>query len=229
MDPKLNRSRTSLIVWFTDGKDEDQSVNQPWLLNPTDANGEFILGLASESAVEEDGSHMMLKNAVDQYSLYLSSATRGNVFAMTSLAQMCDDGIVPESQYENILNILASRDDFNPFLSLDGNRSWNKLASALWYHAAIQGGYRVAQVSLADELMFQYRIPKDNLNPVEQENMLLMASVLFTMALVQGYDSKEPLDRLMDVECDRLNTMGVTVPSEDYFASRVVQVLLMSM
>lgn len=36
VDPKLNRARTSLIVWFTDdGKiDEDQTVNQPWLLNP---------------------------------------------------------------------------------------------------------------------------------------------------------------------------------------------------
>ena len=41
----------------------DQTVNQPWLLKPTGDNGEFVLGLASASTVEEDGSRMMLKNA----------------------------------------------------------------------------------------------------------------------------------------------------------------------
>lgn len=95
---------------------------------PSDDTGEFVLGLVSDSRVEEDDeTHMMLKNAVDQYTLYLSSAKRGNIFAMTSLVNMCDDDRVPVSQYEKILNILASssRDDYlNPFLlSLndDGN------------------------------------------------------------------------------------------------------------
>ena len=60
-------------------------------------------------------------------------------------------------------------------------------------------------------------------SPAEKESMLLMASVLFTMALVQWYDSKEPLTQLLDVECNRLNRMGIEVPSEDFYVYPVVQ------
>ena len=57
--------------------------------------------------------------------------------------------------------------------------------------------------------MLKYHLPmvsyfshegKNVISLVEQESMLLMASVLFTMALVQGYDSKESLTRLLDME-----------------------------
>ena len=234
VDPKLNKSRTSLIIWFTDnGKDEDQRVNQPWLLNPTDDIGEFILGLASESKVEEDGSDVLLKkNAVDPYSLYLSSATKGNIFSMIALAQLCHDDILPNSQYDNVYNILASRDEFNPFLptmttpSNDEN-ACIELANASWYHAAIQGGHRGAQISLADDIMHQYMSLQEDISPAEEEDMLIMASVLFALASAQGYDTEESLTRLMGVEYNRLNTMGIEVPSEDFFASPVVQVLMM--
>ncbi|KAL7531296.1 hypothetical protein ACHAXR_003963, partial [Thalassiosira sp. AJA248-18] len=223
VDPGLNRSRTSLIIWFTDGEDEDDhNVNQPWLLNPADDIGEFVLGVALESAVEENECHMVLKNnSVDKYSMYLSSATGGNIFAMTSLAQMCYDDLVPGTQFEKISNVLASRDECNPFLSTSGDVSLgkNELAKALWYHAAIQGGHRVAQVSLADDIMAQYMRQKDDMEPTEKESMLLMASALFTMALVQGYDSKESLKRLMNVECDRLNRMGIEIPGDEFYAS----------
>ena len=244
VDPELNRARSSLIVWFTDGKTEDdidkyreteqqqQTLNQPWLLNPTDDIGEFVLGLASESAVEEDSSHLMLKNAVDQYSLYLSSAKRGNIFAMSSLAQiLCDDDRIPQSEYENMYNVLKLRDENNPFLpneavlaNDDGDGSCKE---ALWYHAAIQGGHRVAQISLADAIMLQYMANKDGMNPAEQESMLLMATTLFTMALVQGSaETRGSLESLMGVECNRLSDMGVEVPSDEFHASPVIQSIM---
>lgn len=75
----------------------------------------------------------------------------------------------------------------------------------------------MAQVSLADEIM----------SSAEQEIMLLTASVLFTMALVRGCDSKEALGRLMHVECARLSGMGVDVPSEEFYESPVVKVFLL--
>ena len=243
VDPKLNRPRTSLVVWFVDrGGDNNENlddVNQPWLLNPIDDIGEFVLGLASESSEEEDGSHLKLKNAIDPLDLYLSSASRGNIYAMTTLGQLCDDDLVPDSHYERVRDILLSHDFVNPFIlsghkdsgvavSMSGGNRCRTLANGLWYHASIVGGNRVAQVSLADELMLQYMMDKDVLTPTEQENMSLMASTLFTMALNQGYDSIDSLRRLMDVECRRLQVLGLEIPSEEFFCQPVVQVLMMS-
>ncbi|KAL7436155.1 hypothetical protein ACHAXM_005096 [Skeletonema potamos] len=246
VDQRLNQPRTSLIVWFTDsgsiGDKEDVSsnVNQPWLLNPSkdDEIGQFVLALASERTVEEDGSHLRLKSAVDPLQLYISSAEQGNVFAMTALGQMCDDGAVPDSQCEIIRDFLFALDNTNPYLhsgELAASRS-NKLrckcealADALWYHAAIHGGHRVAQVSLADNLMLSYITERDNLTPQEAESMILVASVLLTMALHQGYNSSDMLHRIKDVECSRLNDAGVEIPSDAFFQSAVIQVLLLSM
>lgn len=227
VDPELNQVRTSLIVWFVDtGKandesDQDSANRPPWLANPTDDVDEFVAGLipVTESTVEEDGNMM------------LRSASKGNIFAMTSLAQMCDDGLVPESQYNVILKELAKQDGYNPFLQIhqtDGKMSCERLSSALWYQAGIYGGHRSAQASLADELMHQYMSTKDKLlNSTEQEDILLSASVLFAMSLTQGYDCKETLGRIMDIECGRLASAGIDIPLS--FASPVVQVLLMFM
>ncbi len=243
VDPSLNRPRTSLIVWFVDHGDSNREklemkVNQPWLLDPIDDVGEFVLGLASESSKEDDGSHLNLKNAVSPLDLYLSSASSGNIFAITTLGQMCDDELVPDTCYEKLTEMLVSHDLDNPFLSKtresglpffkeEGYRC-KSLANALWYHASIIGGNRVSQVSLADELMLQYMMDKEVLNASERENILLMASTLFTMALYQGYDTTDSLRRLMDVECRRLGDQGIEIPSEDFFSKPVVQILIMS-
>ena len=135
VDPQLNQPRTSLIVWFTDSgsggggsnahddkDDASSNVNQPWLLNPNkdDDIGQFVLALASERTVEEDGSHLNLKNAVNPLQLYISSAALGNVFAMTALGQMCDDGVVPDSQCDVIRKALFDLNSANPFLQKSG-------------------------------------------------------------------------------------------------------------
>ena len=253
VDPELSRPRTSLIVWFVDrGRDYgtrsgngDDEVNQPWLLNPKDDIGEFILGLASESNIEEDGSHLNLKNTINPLDLYIASASKGNIFAITTLGQLCDDEMLPETDIEKVRNILDAIDPSNPFLSacnsidegantkfksrIPGYSDCKSLASALWYYASIKGGNRVAQVSLADELMLQFMMLKDVISPKEQEDILLMASTLFTMALNQGYDSTDSLRRMMDVECRRLQGLGLEIPSEEFFSQPVVQVILMSL
>lgn len=240
VDPKLNCPRTSLIIWFIDrsvqdGGNGELDVNQPWLLNPVDDIGEFVLGLASESSVEEDGSHLKLKKAIDPLELYLSSASRGNIFAMTRLAQMCDDELVPKSEYGEIESIILGQELFNPFLTNESDfqeqrtSSSKVFAKALWYHASISGGNRVAQVSLADELMLKYTTEKENLTEIEQENLLLMASTLFTMSLNQGYDARDSLQRLMNVECARLEALRVNIPSDEFFNQPVVNLLMKSL
>ena len=247
VDPKLNLPRTSLIVWFTDGKSccdgaeesDNPSVNQPWLLNPgeDDDIGQFVLALASERTVEEDGSHFKLKSAVDPLQLYISSAAQGNVFAMTALGQMCDDGLVPDDQCDVIRDFLLALDSANPYIPnnepsvLEGSsiqRKCETLTNALWYHAAIQGGHRVAQVSLADNLMLQYMTERDNMTTKEEESTILIASILLTQALHQGYNSLDMLHRIRDVECSRLSHAGVEIPSDAFFQSPVIQVLLLS-
>ena len=246
VDPRLNQPRTSLIVWFTDSdsgdgnEDVSSSVNQPWLLNPSidDDIGQFVLALASERTVEEDESHLKLKSAVDPLQLYISSAARGNVFAMTVLGQMCDEGDVPDSECDVIRDFLLALDSANPYLQDDelaASRSNNPrckceaLANPLWYHAAIKGGHRVAQVSLADNLMLQYMTERDNMTSDEAESMILMASVLLTMTLHQGYNSLAMLHRIRNVECSRLNAAGVEISSYAFFQSAVIQVILLSM
>jgi len=247
VDPRLNRPRTSLIVWFTDyGRDDKivdeggdgDDVNQPWLLNPSNAVEEFILGLASDFSEEEDGSHLNLKRATHPLTLNLSSASKGNMFAITKLGQMCDDGELPETYHEQIRSFLEGFDPCNPFLpppssnddTNDQNpRSCKNLVTALWYHASVIGGNRVAQVSLADELVLQYMLDKDGLTSMEQEHILLMSSTLFTMALHQGYDSRDSLRRLMDVNCERLLGLGVEIPSLEFFEDRCIKTLLLSL
>ena len=248
VDPRLNQPRTSLIVWFTDcsgndaggeEKDVNSSVNQPWLLNPAEDDdiGKFVLALASEKSVEEDGSHLKLKGAVDPLQLYISSAAQGNVFSMTALGQMCDDGVVPDDQCDVIRDFLLALDSSNPFVPnvesgvSRGNNPQCKcegFANPLWYHAAIHGGHRVAQVSLADNLMLQY-MTDQNLTVEEKESMILIASILLTQALHQGYNSLDMLHRIRDVECSRLGDAGVEIPSEAFFESAVIRVLLLSM
>jgi hypothetical protein len=258
VDPEFGLERTSLIVWFVDnddgGRDEDDGRSgsgvvseRTWLLNPVDDVGEFVLGLASESSVGVVGSGTTMP---DPYSLYLSSARKGNVFGISALANMCDEGLVPAPQHGDILGILTrlNKGNFvgsNPFLmhSSDINdidRSCKGLACALCWHAAIRGGHRSAQISLADEIMRCYHTKE--VETVEdkvytslddrrlcprrssREDALLAAGVLFTMAHDQGHaESRESLRRLMDIEIDRLIGDG-----DELFTSPVMRILLMT-
>jgi hypothetical protein len=218
VDPDLNRSRTSLIVWFVDSKCKGSDARRTWLENRTDDVSQFVSGLASE--IENGASAETLE-------LYLSSASQGNVFAMTALAQFCNDGKLPESEYRRIFRLIPP----NPFLPDEesvSSPSGEALANALWYHAAIVGGNRVAQNALAHNLMARYASTESDLSTDEKQDLLLISSVLFTLAYSQGYNSLESLEKLLDVECGRLYDMGIFVPSEEFFSSPVVQVLMLS-
>lgn len=264
VDPTLNQSRSSLIVWFTDSAaaasagggggggervlDEKKGWKSPhpWLWNPSNHVDEFILALATECSGNLDHENDNANdNRIDPLALYLSSASQGNVFAMTQLGQLCDDDqVVDQRHLETMQNLLKDLDPSNPFLTTEDCEMTSKtLAAALWYHAGIKGGNRVAQVSLADELMLGFMLQKKttSLDNIEnshhnyqqqqqtEEDLILMASTLFTMALFQGYDSSKSLLQLMDVNCQRLQDNGVEIPSETFFEDSVVKTLMLSL
>jgi len=92
-----------------------------WLVDPDNDVGEFVLGLAIENSSSRGGERDAKTTTTtpaagdhhaevtaDPYSLYLSSARTGNVYAISAIAQMCSDGLVPESQYDAISDILTS-------------------------------------------------------------------------------------------------------------------------
>jgi hypothetical protein len=214
VDPELNKSRTSLIVWFVDTNDNLRGGEQPWLKSRDDDITQFVSGLASEVAGND---------VAETIEMYLSSAIQGNIFAITSLAQLCHDGKVSESYYERIRSLIPP----NAFLpkAEEKPNAFRDLANALWYHAAIEGGNRVAQNALAHSIMTHY---VSGVSHKDQEDALLMASILFTMSYSQGCDCLESLEMLLDIECQRLDSMGVKIPSETFLHSPVVQVLLLS-
>jgi len=257
VDPNLNQSRTSLIVWFTDlgdnvlvdetmGRSKTGSCHPSWLWNPSNHVEEFVLALATEckeDEKEEDGSQDHHQR--NPLNLYISSASKGNIFSITHLGQLCDDDKVDHSQFKKILSFLKDFDPSNPFLPRENDCevvNSKTLAAALWYHAGIMGGNRVAQVSLADELMLHFMSQK-NIEPLDSDNdddnnhrqqqqdedMILMASTLFTMAMFQGHDSSNSLMQLMDVNCQRLSDNGVEIPSEHFFEDSVVKTLMLSL
>lgn len=225
VDPKLNKPRTSLIVWFVDkgvaDEKETSTIPQSWLRKPEGDCSEFVAAIASEYT---DGD----KDVGASLKLYLSSASKGNPFAMTALAQMCDDGEVPESEYDKVRGIVSNYNLFNPFSPTKGvgvtAPSCIELAPPLWYRAAIEGGHRVSANSLAVHIMQQYTLNEDEMDEDEQLDALLMASTLFSLVQIQGYDASDSLERLMDVEYTRLRRIGVT--EEKFFASPVVQQIL---
>lgn len=249
VDPDLNKSRTSLIVWFVDhsscnldsedgDSDTQLEVNQPWLNNPIDDKGEFILGLANESnnADEMNGNVSNIKSrSASSLKLYISSALKGNLFAITRLGQMCsDDDPLPQWAVHNIAEIVHNLDVPTTFALEDIDSSERHVSNmaysnALLYHAGVHGGNRIAQISLAENLMVKYMTEKDALTSDEEDDILLMASTLYTMAFNQGHDCMDSLRRLMNVVCERLYNRGVEIPSEVFFRHPVVQILVLSM
>ncbi|KAL7467590.1 hypothetical protein ACHAXS_007832 [Conticribra weissflogii] len=249
VDPDLNKPRTSLIVWFVDHSscdldsgdgesDTHRGVNRPWLDNPIDEKGEFILGLAHEShnADEMNGNVSNIKTgSASPLELYISSASKGNIFSMTRLGQMCsDDDLLPEWAIQNIAEIARNLEIPSAFAnevknSPDEHVSSMAYSNALLAHAGIHGGSRIAQISLAENLMVKYITEKDLLTLDEEDDILLMASTLYTMAFNQGHDCMDSMQRLMDVVCERLYGMGFEIPSDEFFRIPVVQMLLLSL
>lgn len=96
VDPSLNSSRTSLIIWFVDKFDNEEGERK-WLLRPSDNDHvkQFILALASECNADSNQNKSRSSSKNEIHELYIKSAQQGNVFALNSLAEMCDTAFIP--------------------------------------------------------------------------------------------------------------------------------------
>ena len=138
-------------------------------------------------------SHLALRDAVDPYSLYLSSARCGNVFAMTALARMCDESASSRTRgtrrtarhprLRRSAGAAGRRDDLdNPFLPTDATassgrgggrgRSCGGAGALALVPRRHPRRARARPVSLADDIMLRYMRDRDGMGPDEREDAL---------------------------------------------------------
>ena len=196
IDP--GQRRTSLICWFEDHEggtvegDSTPGGNCPpsWLLNPgaDDDVGAFVLGIAHESLAGDAASG----TAAD---LYARAAARGNQFALTRLASLCDEGGLTAEQLAvsaKVAEKLGSSVGESPDTDL--------LARELWRHGAMRGN-PLAQITLGDECM-HLSMECYQRNDLERSSDLrLTAATLFGLAAQQGDgDASAALSRVLEME-----------------------------
>lgn len=221
-----------------------ESSSYPWLLHPKNDVHEFILALASDYDVDREKERKDRNDNVDQ--LYIKSCKKGNSFALNAMAQRIEDGIANmESKYMEeftqwFQDYVSKHGSSNPFYNNnDSNESSNLSSQALWYESAMLGNVN-AQISLADDIMMDVMMKvteeeKEQENEEEEEkdafitwngqkDRMLMASVLFTMANVQGVDVSSSLKQILSVY---MNMMDQT--RDDWEEDEVVQTLLLTL
>jgi hypothetical protein len=234
--PSLNQSRTSLIVWLVDyegdikhetEKSPSLKSNYPWLLDPKNDVHDFILALATDYDVDEQNERNDINDAVD--SLYVKSAKKCNSFALNALAQRIDDDIV-KTNSECMVDFSKwykdhAIDHDNPFYK-DSNSS--ALGQALWYESAMLGNVN-AQISLADDIMMDVtmKMTADGTSILSSpcyKEKILMASVLFSMASVQGFNVSSSLEQIMNVYMNMSENKN-----NDWEEDGVIQTLLLTL
>jgi len=262
VDVQAGLDRTSLIVWFDEdenetedeiespitdnNKDNESTMVSPWLSlehqwSPSgdrttleDGNDvrQFVLAsaLASASSTESESEETTIT------SLYLTSASRGNTFALTRMGSICEEGVLSSSGGELQTEAFRVLDELRPFEELpeilkemlvshhersddddddddeDGTEQ-TELACRFWLEASLTGN-PLAQKSLADEVMFE---ASQSGNPHQR----LLAATLFALASQQDIE-EGPSDSLARVIEYDVAARGVE-SREEFLASPVVQ------
>ena len=234
VDVEEGIDRTSLIVWFTEKTSSDNTVS-PWLKNhpqlDRDNVAQFVLASAIESSepppdatqgksgslqsmhygidTEKETSTGGLQKAIE---LYLSSASRGNSFAMTRLGSLMEEGLLDSKCLDKARLILDGMQtiEYPTWLDCEEETSM-ALACRFWYEASIRGN-ALAQFALADEIM---------VSATHKSDARLLAATLFGLAAQQGNEQAvESLSRLVQLD---LQYSGVST-REEFEASPIVQI-----
>ena len=192
VDVQAGLDRTSLIVWFTadEALQSSRGSVAPWLTDRSDLEtndvAQFVLASAIESLTPEQSAFFESDVSSSDISkrhpcdLYLESASRGNVFALTRLGSLCEDNqLTPDMavRAKDLLDTLRPVPKLPKALQED-NFSPMGLAKRFWLEGATQGN-PLAQMALADEIMMEASSTGD-------EDSLLLAAVLFGLAAQQG-------------------------------------------
>jgi hypothetical protein len=236
VDVEEGINRASLIVWFTEksGKEDDDKTLPPWLRNhvhqSSDNVAQFVTASALESSVpptddatDGNSSHAMhhgangaLKINDKAAELYLSSASKGNSFAMTRLGSLLEAKKVTEPLLTEASRVLERlRPSGGRPVLLECDDLHLSLARGYWYEAAVRGT-PLAQVALADDLMATLS---------HEAEARLLSTTLFGLAAQQGNEHAiAALSRLIELEVDS----GRIASPEDFETSLIVQTAQMA-
>jgi hypothetical protein len=164
------------------------------------------------------------ESTTNEVDLYLWSASHGNIFALTRMGSLCEEGTLSPIMQERALSVLeelrqydklplAIRDILAAHMISDDDHLNLQLAIRFWLEGAL-GGNPLAQWALADEIML-------NASQSGSASGRLMAAVLFALASQQDdVTATETLARVVEFDLGARN-----VDSQDAFlASPVVQV-----
>lgn len=199
VDVEPGVDRTSLIVWFAAGDEEETDKENviPWLTkrNDLDTNpvAQFVLASGLESSEEN-------LSGTKAHDLYIRSAILGNLFAITRLGSLCENDELAIKQRERVRDLLKCLEESSGslperFLSHELDTPLD-LAKRLWWQGSMRGN-PIAQVALADELM----LTAMSQECADIDNHFILAGVLFALAAQQGNDhALESLHRIQSFE-----------------------------
>ena len=228
VDVEPGLDRTSLIVWFTteeqilDSNDGNAGEEvAPWIANhaniESDDVAQFVLASALDSSSDQcsDISEQQLR----QHRLYLSSASRGNTFALTRIGSLFVDNEISTHLEQEALDMLESLRPLSMLprpLQLNSNLDSPgvEIARRCWFEGAVRGN-PLAQHSLGDSLMEEAVQTGD-------EDSRVLAAVLFALAAQQRINDEaiEALSRVVEFDISRRDIGS----EQDFFSSPVVQV-----
>jgi hypothetical protein len=189
----------------------------PWLSNHPELESDDIVQFVLASAIQsssnydqDDESHLQSKASMYQekafrenvenqiqlsHDLYIKSASKKNVFALTRVGSLCRDQLFSRQQLDIVKTIAFEFPAPPPVIAplLDDESDHVILARKFWLESAINGN-PLAQLLLGDEVM---EVAVNQNSPT----LRLLASTLFSLASQQSDDSaKEALSRLLSYE-----------------------------
>jgi len=211
VDVEPGLDRTSLIIWFTEenGSKEDESKKKkndiesvaPWLLSHhpdldcrrSNDVAQFVLASAMYSLDDETEDESKDR-------LYLNSAAKGNLFALTRMGSLIEEDTLDFKLKNEALDILEKLRSFSSLpepikrFANDSGKKTAVMAMRFWFEASVRGN-ALAQRSLADEILFQAsQLEYD-------EDSYLLAAIFFALAGQQGdEEASESLKRLLDAD-----------------------------
>jgi hypothetical protein len=230
VDVELGLDRTSLVIWFTEGDDDDASAIAPsWLANhpklDTDDVTQFVLASAL-SCDDHEGAGLLdpeeskrINEGLSEDELYLRSAAQGNAFALTRMGSLFEEESPSGDIMEEALKVLdrlrptSSLPDplLRHDLQIHGRKESTGMAMRFWLEGAVRGN-PLAQTALADELILEASQSGD-------AGTRLLAAVLFALAAQQGIEeASESLSRVVDFDL-----ASGQVQTEEFLSSPIVQ------
>lgn len=223
VDVEPGLDRTSLIIWFTEEEEEEETISEtkddiqsvaPWLLSHPESDNDVAQFVLASAKYSIDETHDASKDR-----LYLNSAAQGNSFALTRMGSLFDEQVLDFATQEQAMEILETLGPLeslpDPIKRFASDKKSAFAAMRFWFEGAVRGN-PLSQRSLADEIMFQCSSEDEH-----EEDSFLLAAVLFALAAQQGdEEALNSLKRVVELDLENRNVQS----REEFLQCPVVQV-----